>query len=303
MAAKQTTSKSKPKKTTSKSKPIKKTASKTKTASKSKSKSKTTSKSKSKRVGPSDSATLFPKGTVKKGNDGNKWIVIVTANKIKKWQKISTSDDEKQLKKDIGSSIIKFDTDDNIVSLDMGSIKTSKPRLLTKFRISSNQIGVGELLFHTMPAKKGEYNIYELHGSLIAVRSDDNLIDQTFKLSNKTAYCDVGSFAFNDSKRVEKYIKRKSKVSHYGISFPYYHDDVYDYNRNKKDKNWWLIFEKDLEVEEDNPDADDIAPLAVMASNNYGDGSFPIYKCGYNYMILSYELHHILCEKYRGNCK
>jgi hypothetical protein len=291
MPTKQTTSKSKPKKTTSKSKskPIKKTASKIKTSS----------KSKSKRVGPSDSATLFPKGTIKKGNDGNKWVVIVTKNKIKKWQKISTSTSDNKNKK----SNITFDTDANIISLDMGGVKIRKLRLLTKFRISSNQIGVGELLYHVMPAKKGEYNIYELHGSLMAIRSDDNLVDQTFKLSNKTAYCDIGSFAFNDSKRVEKYIKRKSKVSAYGIQFPYYHDDVYDYNHNKKDKNWWLIFEKDLQVEENNPDADDIAPLAVMASNNYGDGSFPIYKCGYNYMILSSELYYILCDKYEKNRK
>jgi len=33
------------------------------------------------RKGPSESATLFPKGTKKKGNDGNMWIITVTKKK------------------------------------------------------------------------------------------------------------------------------------------------------------------------------------------------------------------------------
>ena len=39
------------------------------------------------RPSPSESATLFPKGTKKKGNDGNMYIVDVNKNKIKKWKK------------------------------------------------------------------------------------------------------------------------------------------------------------------------------------------------------------------------
>lgn len=39
------------------------------------------------RKGPSESATLFPKGTKKKGNDGNMWIITVTKKGVHRWSK------------------------------------------------------------------------------------------------------------------------------------------------------------------------------------------------------------------------
>lgn len=38
------------------------------------------------RKSPSKSATIFPVGTIKKGNDGNKWKVVETKNGTKRWQ-------------------------------------------------------------------------------------------------------------------------------------------------------------------------------------------------------------------------
>jgi hypothetical protein len=40
------------------------------------------------RKAPSKSATLFKNGTIKKGNDGNKWIIVTTGNGIRRWQKV-----------------------------------------------------------------------------------------------------------------------------------------------------------------------------------------------------------------------
>jgi hypothetical protein len=40
------------------------------------------------RQGPSESATTFPVGTKKRGNDGNNWIVIQTKNS-KRWSKVN----------------------------------------------------------------------------------------------------------------------------------------------------------------------------------------------------------------------
>jgi Na+/phosphate symporter len=40
------------------------------------------------RQGPSESATIFPVGTKKRGNDGNNWIVIQTKNS-KRWSKLN----------------------------------------------------------------------------------------------------------------------------------------------------------------------------------------------------------------------
>jgi predicted molibdopterin-dependent oxidoreductase YjgC len=40
------------------------------------------------RKGPSKSATLFKNGTIKVGNDGNKWVIITNKNDVKRWQKV-----------------------------------------------------------------------------------------------------------------------------------------------------------------------------------------------------------------------
>jgi hypothetical protein len=40
------------------------------------------------RKGPSKSATLFKNGTIKVGNDGNKWVIVTNKNGVKRWQKM-----------------------------------------------------------------------------------------------------------------------------------------------------------------------------------------------------------------------
>ena len=41
------------------------------------------------RKGPSESATIFPIGTIKKGNDGNNWKIIETASGVHRWSKMT----------------------------------------------------------------------------------------------------------------------------------------------------------------------------------------------------------------------
>lgn len=41
------------------------------------------------RKAPSKSATLFKNGTIKKGNDGNNWIIVTTSNGIQRWKKVA----------------------------------------------------------------------------------------------------------------------------------------------------------------------------------------------------------------------
>ena len=43
------------------------------------------------RKAPSKSATLFKKGTIKKGNDGNNWIIVTTSNGIQRWKEVTVS--------------------------------------------------------------------------------------------------------------------------------------------------------------------------------------------------------------------
>jgi hypothetical protein len=43
------------------------------------------------RKGPSQSATLFKEGTVKKGNDGNTWIITTNKLGVHRWQKMGSN--------------------------------------------------------------------------------------------------------------------------------------------------------------------------------------------------------------------
>jgi hypothetical protein len=43
------------------------------------------------RKAPSKSATLFNNGTIKKGNDGNKWVIVTTSAGIRRWKKVADS--------------------------------------------------------------------------------------------------------------------------------------------------------------------------------------------------------------------
>jgi len=47
------------------------------------------SKTQKSRKGPAESATQFSVGTIKKGNDGNKWKIIVTNSGVHRWSKMT----------------------------------------------------------------------------------------------------------------------------------------------------------------------------------------------------------------------
>ena len=51
---------------------------------------------KSSRKGPSESATKFKVGTIKKGNDNNMWKIVVNSKGIQRWQKISKKNNIKK---------------------------------------------------------------------------------------------------------------------------------------------------------------------------------------------------------------
>lgn len=44
------------------------------------------------RKAPSASATLFKRGTVKRGNDGNQWMIVADSRGVQRWQKVSSRD-------------------------------------------------------------------------------------------------------------------------------------------------------------------------------------------------------------------
>jgi len=59
-------------------------------------KDKKSTRSKKGRKGPEESATLFPIGTIKQGNDGNMWVINVSKNGVQRWVKSQTGERPKR---------------------------------------------------------------------------------------------------------------------------------------------------------------------------------------------------------------
>ena len=73
------------------------------------------------RKAPLKSATLFKNGTIKQGNDGNKWVIVTASNGIRRWKKVSaststnTSKTTKTIKKNKSKRVLEMEADPNTV--------------------------------------------------------------------------------------------------------------------------------------------------------------------------------------------
>lgn len=233
--------------------------------------------SKSNRKGPTESATLYPVGTKRKGNDGRMWIIKKTSSGVQRWVPLPEKSLIKIKKGDIESFDIRI-----IPRLNQGKI-----RKIGYLHITSNKIGIGELLFNDYPTKPGRHNIYYYYGSLIAIHEDEDPTKQIFKFTKRSANSDIGMFAFIDSKRVRPYIV-KSKIKAYGDYFPNFPTSILK-------KEYDYIYESDLEINKDRT-VDSKKPIAIFAENQFGDGSFSIYKGTNAYWIMSNNTYEMLLE-------
>lgn len=227
--------------------------------------------SKSNRKSPNESATSYPIGTKKKGNDGKMWVIKETASGIHRW--VPAIDD----------SLVQI-KNNNIISFDIKIItklKAGKIKKIGYLNITSNKIGVGELLFNELPTKPGRHIIYYFHGSLMAIHEDEDPTKQVFSLIKEKAACDIGMFAIIDNKRVRP-IMNKATHRIFKSSFPEFDTEIFD------GKQYGYIYESDLEIN-DGLTVNNTNPIAVFAENQYGDGYFPIYKGKNAYWIQSFN--------------
>jgi len=235
---------------------------------------------KSTRKGPTESATKFKLGTIKKGNDGQSWKIVASSTGVKRWVKMTSP---------IDSSIVKIN-DENIVSFDFDKLRTKlkKKRIikLGSLNITSNTIGVGELLFNKYPAKKGLYHIYQYEHSLIAVHENSSINGQQFKLTKYTANCDIGMFAYNDYKRISKYVKLYKK-QWFGVGSIHFDTSIVIGKTPNQigTKDAYRIYESDIENNTNKNNNRD--PVMIIAGNGAGDGSYTIYKGSNAYFIMA----------------
>lgn len=236
------------------------------------------------RPSPSESATIFKIGTVKLGGDDNYWVVVETSNGVKKWQKKQITSDAITLKKD------------NIIDFDFGkiydSMKLGKLHKIGQIRLTSSRIGVGELLFVDLPTKIGIYDIYWYAGSLIAIHENEDIFDQIFSITKYVASCDVGMFSFNDFNKIKHYLWRSSRKGIHSLEHEIEEIFINEHKVPKHDA--YYLYESDLhhtsdeETEPTYSEANEV--VAIIASNNYGDGTFPIYQGKNAYWIMSYDV-------------
>ena len=90
------------------------------------------------RQGPSESATTFPVGTIKRGNDGNNWIIIQTKNS-KRWSKVNENKLQKTKKTSKTSKTSNKTKNYTIKKSKKNDISVDKLRqLLKKYNASFN---------------------------------------------------------------------------------------------------------------------------------------------------------------------
>ena len=236
------------------------------------------------RQSPNESATLSDVGTIKRGNDGREWI-IKSYNGVKRWTPFDSS---------IFKAASFLHGRINRIDLDLiiNKLKVGKPKLLGTLNITSNKIGIGELLYHEYPAKKGQYDIYQYVNSLIAVHENSQISGQKFKLTKQTANCDAGMFSFNDAAWLKWYASnRDNKIKKiFGKKFPDFSTNVLIRSSRHQIDGTDAYYVYDSDINKKSSEEHDDDPVAIFAGNGFGDGSFPIFKGTNAYLIMSYDL-------------
>lgn len=125
------------------------------------------------RKAPTESATLFKKGTIKKGNDGNQWVIVADARGVQRWRKVqagaktktSTKTKAKAKTRRVGR-VVEVGTDSNTESI------WGKNKPLEDFWRS---LASGKKV--VLIQKTGGYKIFTLPSSKMAVRKMFNAFD------------------------------------------------------------------------------------------------------------------------------
>jgi hypothetical protein len=111
------------------------------------------SKTKKNRKGPAESATIFPVGTTKRGNDGNAWKIIKTDSGVHRWAKIGSNRTVKN------KSEIKQGTENNITLSRLKQLG-QKNNVLTSGKSKS---GIAQLLFNICGSALSTDDLQEIH--------------------------------------------------------------------------------------------------------------------------------------------
>lgn len=133
------------------------------------------------RKAPSKSATLFESGTVKKGNDGNKWVIVTNKVGVKRWQKVmgaSASAATKPMKNKTKKSkrVLEMEADPNTVWGKNKPLEEFWRSLASGKKVVLVEKGGKHKIF-TMPTGKVTvnkmYNTFDNDANIVAVLSSN----------------------------------------------------------------------------------------------------------------------------------
>lgn len=247
------------------------------------------------RPSPTQSATLFKVGTVKKGNDGNLWIIDQNKNGTKRWKKQQDSKSKSKSKSNSKSPKtpkLKIEGD-KIVEFELR--KTTPFKKIGEFDIGTTVV-IGEMYYTPKKGfpkfKKGKYYIYKIDDSLLLSKNKidkDDIKGVLWKNTGHGVGVDGGTFGFWDLKYLEalgEYDKSlpKNKRRPYSTGIPYYRriwnkSNLGDtlFIKIKNLENAKLYIEGGFDGEQ---------VIGVVGSTGTGDGSFSCYADPKNNMLL-----------------
>lgn len=226
------------------------------------------------RPSPSASATEFKEGTVKKGNDGNMWIISLASNGTKRWKKYNGEKPKEELSLN------------NKIKLVLSKMK--KPRgtfyldFIKKVKYVGNMyfgcnILIGDVIWKPLNLQKGSYDIYLIDDSPMIVHESVGKISKIdLKNIAFTSYTeigvDMGVFGFWDSCILDKVIKDKRYINHEKLP-------MIDWSPEMAKKNSFFLMGEDINIDYD-------GPVAFMASTGIGDGGFECLTHGRKIAVL-----------------
>ena len=121
------------------------------------------------RKSPTESATMFSIGYVKKGNDGNTWKIIATSSGVYRWQKIANAH-SKTIKKSKRLDDKDKDTDTQKSSLSKKNVGISTTELVKigkKNKVSTSGASKSSLALR----------IYKIQGSGLSTEDLEKIVD------------------------------------------------------------------------------------------------------------------------------
>jgi hypothetical protein len=217
------------------------------------------------RPSPSESATFFKLGTIKIGNNKNKWIITETKSGIKRWSKYEKKSKNNNL-------IIK---NNNIIQFQLNKIK--KFNKVGIFESTSN-ISVGELYMNPASGlskfKAGKYYVYNIDDNFVLSKiiiTKSYIKNAIWKYSKISVPVDSGTFGFWNSAVIKDLSCDKNKKI---IRIPRY-NQIW----NKSNYNRTLFVKiKNLQVKnyEDYEDYKDTI-IGVVSPTQSGDGGYNLY--------------------------